>query len=152
MAIDNSYRREFICLQRHTQLVLRTRSRSFPVPGSSNRRYVSLTCLVCNTIVYRVEQAISADVEGKEGPVLPSPDWAEQEILKSPTGFIELHKGCIVRYSDHRIGPALRLCSHFDDRKVMRLLDVGYRQITTLCMTSCSLQMRPLEAHRKLLP
>lgn len=60
-------------------------------------RHVILTCLVCQTLVYRVLQTISPDVESGEGPVLPNEDWAEKDVLKSATGWIEVFKDCLVR-------------------------------------------------------
>ena len=52
---------------------------------------------MCKTLVYRVEQTVSRDMENTEGPVLPNEDWAENEVLKSSSGWIELSKQCLVR-------------------------------------------------------
>jgi hypothetical protein len=85
-------------VQTHPQLTLRTRSQGVQVPDTERcNRYVTLSCLLCQTIVYRVLQNIPMDIEGKEGPLLPTDDWAEQETLKSASGWIELHNGCLVR-------------------------------------------------------
>jgi hypothetical protein len=84
-------------VQAHPQVTLRTRSRAVPVANTERcHRYVTLSCLLCQTIVYRVHQAITTDIEGKDGPMLPTDDWAEQETLKSTSGWIELHSGCLV--------------------------------------------------------
>ncbi|KAJ3559213.1 hypothetical protein NM688_g479 [Phlebia brevispora] len=47
------------------------------------------------TLAYRVAQVISPDVENGEGPVLPNEDWAENEVLKSATGWVEVSKQCL---------------------------------------------------------
>lgn len=57
---------------------------------------MTLSCLICQIVVYRVLQNIPAKMEEKVGPMLPTDDWVEQETLKSATGWIELHKGCLV--------------------------------------------------------
>ncbi|PSR75043.1 hypothetical protein PHLCEN_2v9373 [Hermanssonia centrifuga] len=79
----------------HTQLTLRSKGpRSEHKQGESIQpfRYVSLTCLICQTLVYRVAQINTPDVEGGEGPVIPSDEWAESDVLKSASGWIELSK------------------------------------------------------------
>ena len=63
------------------------------------RRYMSLTCLICDMLVYRVVQLFPPDVESTDGPVLPTEDWVEQETLKSSTGWFELSKACLVSSS-----------------------------------------------------
>ena len=60
-------------------------------------RFTALTCLFCALNVYRVHHVISLDVEGNETTLLPSEDWVEREILKSGTGWIDVHKDCLVR-------------------------------------------------------
>lgn len=52
---------------------------------------------MCKTLVYRVEQTVGRDMENTEGPVLPNEEWAENEVLKSSSGWIELSKQCLVR-------------------------------------------------------
>ncbi|KIM57982.1 hypothetical protein SCLCIDRAFT_1219039 [Scleroderma citrinum Foug A] len=59
-------------------------------------RYTTLTCLVCQTLTYRVQQLVPLDVDGQEGPLLPSLDWVEHETLKSLHGWIEVHNSCLV--------------------------------------------------------
>ncbi|KZT13055.1 uncharacterized protein LAESUDRAFT_27866 [Laetiporus sulphureus 93-53] len=80
----------------HVKLTLRSRTR--PVPeqhGELATRYVSLTCMLCQCLVYRVRQVVHLETDGGEGPVLPVDDWVEQDILKSATGWIEVSKGCM---------------------------------------------------------
>lgn len=50
----------------------------------------------CQFEVYRVVQSTSPDLEGKEGPILPTEDWVEKEVLKTLTGRVEVHKDCLV--------------------------------------------------------
>ncbi len=83
--------------QAHPQLTLRTKSPGVTIPDTTRcSRFTTLTCLICDLAVYRVHQLISAEVEAKDLPLLPSDDWAEQEIMKSPNGSIEIHKDCLV--------------------------------------------------------
>ncbi|KAH0587951.1 hypothetical protein J132_00320 [Termitomyces sp. J132] len=80
----------------HPQLTVRTRTRGVPIAGTSRfSRYTSITCLLCRLVVYRVYQTYSPDIEGKDGPLLPTEDWVERDILKSLTGWIEIHKDCL---------------------------------------------------------
>jgi len=91
-------------LQIHPQVTLRTRSRGVPITGTPQcTRYTSLTCLICRTLVYRVHQVVPMDIEGKEGPQLPTDDWVEQEIMKSSTGWIEVHIDCLVRNAPYQV-------------------------------------------------
>jgi hypothetical protein len=48
-------------------------------------------------IVYRISQAVSAEGEGKSGPVLSTEGFAETEILKSISGWVEVNNRCLVR-------------------------------------------------------
>lgn len=45
-----------------------------------------------------MHQIVSPEVDSAEGPVLPTDDWAEQEVLKSTSGWVEVHKDCLVRH------------------------------------------------------
>jgi hypothetical protein len=93
-------------LQAHPQVTVRTRTRGVPIAGTSRyARFTTITCLVCDLLVYRVYQTYAADVEGKDGPLLPTEDWVERDVLKSLTGWIEVHKHCLVRFS-----PGPRAC------------------------------------------
>ncbi|KAH9045377.1 hypothetical protein EDB85DRAFT_1906300 [Lactarius pseudohatsudake] len=81
----------------HPQLTLRSRTHSEPESKSSLlfRRHTSLTCLICRTSVYRVLQLVPPDLDAGEGPVLPTDEWVEQEVLRSESGWIELAKQCL---------------------------------------------------------
>lgn len=57
---------------------------------------MTVTCLVCGLLTYRVAQRISPDLSNEEGPVLPTDDWVEKELCKSATGWIEINQGCLV--------------------------------------------------------
>lgn len=87
----------FLSLQTHPQVTMRTRKIGPPIADSSRCiRYTTLTCLLCQTVAYRVQQLVASDVDPQEGPLLPSPDWVEQETLLSSCGWIEVHKDCLV--------------------------------------------------------
>ncbi|KAI6040446.1 hypothetical protein EDC04DRAFT_2867609 [Pisolithus marmoratus] len=80
----------------HPQVTARTRKIGQPIPDSPRCiRYTTLTCLICKTLAYRVQQLVQLDVDGQEGPLLPSSDWVEQETLKSSHGWIEVYKDCL---------------------------------------------------------
>ena len=84
--------------QVHPQLTLRSRTHSRPQSTREPflRSYTSLSCLICRLSVYRVLQIIPPDLDAAEGPVLPTEEWVEQEILQSESGWIELTKQCLV--------------------------------------------------------
>lgn len=73
-------------------------------------RATTLTCLVCHTLAYRVQQLVPFAIDGQEGVLLPSFDRVEHEILRSSHGWIEVYKDCLVSgwfcesvvLSDHR--------------------------------------------------
>ncbi|KAI0089147.1 hypothetical protein BDY19DRAFT_993374 [Irpex rosettiformis] len=82
----------------HTQLTLRNRGPRFQrtegqIPKTI--RYILLTCLVCQTVVYRISQIVLPEVDGGEGPVLPRDDWAESEILQGTDGWIQVSNDCL---------------------------------------------------------
>ncbi|KAF7332473.1 SET domain-containing protein [Mycena kentingensis (nom. inval.)] len=79
----------------HLQLTARVRSRPEPMSQNRRARYTSMTCLVCRVLVYRVHQVIPLDTDGRDGPLLPTDDWVEQDLLKSSTGWIEVHRQCL---------------------------------------------------------
>lgn len=86
-------------LQVHPQVTLRNRSRGVVIAGTTRcTRYTSLTCLICKILVYRVYQVVPLDIEGKDGPQLPTDEWVEEEIMKSPSGWIEIHQECRVSF------------------------------------------------------
>ena len=76
---------------------MRTRKMGLPLVDTNRCvRYTTLTCLLCQTLAYRVQQLVPQDVEGQEGPLLPTHDWVEQDILMSSSGWIEVHSNCLV--------------------------------------------------------
>ncbi|KAJ7044816.1 hypothetical protein C8F04DRAFT_1389100 [Mycena alexandri] len=79
----------------HPQVTLRIRTRGEMASRNRRARYTSLTCLICQVLVYRVHQIVSLDADGRDGPLMPTEDWVEQEILKSPSGWIEVHTQCL---------------------------------------------------------
>ncbi|KAF8559458.1 hypothetical protein OG21DRAFT_1493342 [Imleria badia] len=81
----------------HPQVTMRTRKIG-PLIADSARciRLTTLTCLLCQTVAYRVQQLVASDVDIQEGPLLPSPDWVEQDTLLSSCGWIEVHKDCLL--------------------------------------------------------
>jgi hypothetical protein len=46
--------------------------------------------------VYRVLHLIPPDLNASEGPVLPTEEWVEHDILQSGSGWIELANHCLV--------------------------------------------------------
>ncbi|CDO71394.1 hypothetical protein BN946_scf184908.g152 [Trametes cinnabarina] len=82
----------------HTEVTLRSRSKPVPDPDSPSgelTRYTTVTCLVCGIPTYRVLQRITPDLINEVGPLLPSDDWVEKELLKSTTGWVEVYHGCL---------------------------------------------------------
>ncbi|TFY72895.1 hypothetical protein EVG20_g85 [Dentipellis fragilis] len=80
----------------HPELTLRSRTRAKSSADSNMlRRHICLTCLNCSSLVYRIEHIEPANMEGGEGPVLPTDEWAEHEVLRTSSGWIELSKGCL---------------------------------------------------------
>ena len=83
--------------QTHPQVTVRTTTHAEPIPGTSRHsRFIVLTCLLCRLPAYRVFQTISLDIQGNESILLPTDDWVERDILKSSTGWIQVHKDGIV--------------------------------------------------------
>ncbi|KAH7931149.1 hypothetical protein BV22DRAFT_1052884 [Leucogyrophana mollusca] len=80
----------------HPQVTMRTRKLG-PLVADSSRciRFTTLACLLCQSLVYRVQQQVPPNIEGQEGPLLPTHDWVEQETLKSSSGWIEVHRDCL---------------------------------------------------------
>ncbi|KAI0327749.1 hypothetical protein GY45DRAFT_1327182 [Cubamyces sp. BRFM 1775] len=82
----------------HPEVTLRSRSKPVPDPESSSgelTRYTTVTCLVCGLPTYRVLQRITPDLISEVGPVLPTDDWVEKELVKSATGWLEVYQGCL---------------------------------------------------------
>ena len=81
----------------HPQVTVRTTTHAEPIPGTSRySRFIVLTCLLCRLPAYRVFQTISLDIQSNENILLPTDDWVERDILKSSTGWIQIHKDGIV--------------------------------------------------------
>jgi hypothetical protein len=92
--------------QVHPQLTLRSRQHSNAQSDSDLflRRHTSLTCLICRLSVYRVLQLIPLDMDSTEGPVLPTEEWAEDQVLQSGSGWIEMDKQCLVSpFARHKV-------------------------------------------------
>lgn len=64
---------------------------------SKSIRYMSLICLNCQSLVYRVSRSSTLNGEERPGPVIPTEEWVEKDVLKTSTGKVEVHKGCLVR-------------------------------------------------------
>ena len=66
---------------------------------SNSIRYMSLICLNCQSLVYRVSRfsTLNGEERPKPGPVIPTDEWVEKDVLKTSTGTVEVHKGCLVR-------------------------------------------------------
>jgi len=63
---------------------------------SKSMRYMSLICLNCQSLVYRVSRSSTLNGEERSGPVIPTEEWIEKDILKTSTGKVEVYKGCLV--------------------------------------------------------
>ena len=46
--------------------------------------------------MYRVKQVLDVEADGGEGLVIPSDDWAEQDVLMSASGWVEVSQSCLV--------------------------------------------------------
>ncbi|KAG7447532.1 uncharacterized protein BT62DRAFT_993219 [Guyanagaster necrorhizus] len=86
----------------HPQLTLRIRSRGTPIEGSSRfAQFMSLGCLVCRTLVYRAFTSAPllmnsyANLATREGPVIPKSGWVEDDVLRTPSGWIEVFEGAL---------------------------------------------------------
>ncbi|KAG6813430.1 hypothetical protein H0H92_011127 [Tricholoma furcatifolium] len=80
----------------HPQFTVRTRTRGTAVAETSRfSRYTSVTCLQCQLVVYRVYQTYAPEIEKNEGPLLPTEDWVERDVLKGQNGWIEVHNDCL---------------------------------------------------------
>ncbi|KAF9651124.1 hypothetical protein BDM02DRAFT_977785 [Thelephora ganbajun] len=83
----------------HSQLTLRMRSKAVPDSKDPSKtiRYMSLICLNCQSPVYRVSRSSTLSGEERPGPVIPTEEWVEKDVLKASTGKVEVHKGCLTR-------------------------------------------------------
>ncbi len=80
-------------LQLYSELTLRSRSSAFVDSEGQKFQTVSVKCLACDISVYRIKTEVSPDMDAKEGPMLPEEDWAEHDVLRSRTGWIEVYCG-----------------------------------------------------------
>ncbi|KAJ4479132.1 hypothetical protein J3R30DRAFT_3474476 [Lentinula aciculospora] len=75
-------------------LTLRSRHRGPYIPDPTRcARYTTVTCLSCQTLVYRIHQVVSFDDEAniREGPIVTKVrGWAETEVLRSSSGWLEV--------------------------------------------------------------
>ncbi|KAH0840227.1 hypothetical protein J3R83DRAFT_1231 [Lanmaoa asiatica] len=98
----------------HPQVTMRTRRIGPPIADLSRCiRFTTLTCLLCQTATYRVQQLVASDVDRQEGPLLPSPDWVEQETLLSSCGWVEVHKDCLLTEDVTRLSSSSTYSSTF---------------------------------------
>lgn len=71
--------------------------------------------MLCDLSVYRIFQVVPADVEGKDGPIIPAEDWVEKETMKSVNGWIEVNNDCLVSPSPFQVKngklPKMAVCS-----------------------------------------
>ena len=77
------------------------RSRALPDSKDSSKiiRYLSLICLNCQSLIYRVSRPSVLNGEERPGPVIPTEEWVEKDVLKTSTGKVEVHKECLVRFN-----------------------------------------------------
>ncbi|KIM46487.1 hypothetical protein M413DRAFT_441575 [Hebeloma cylindrosporum] len=81
----------------HPQVTVRLPSKGVAIPGTSRHsRFTTVCCLFCQLNIYRVHQTIPSEVVGGEVTLLPTEEWVEHEIMKSASGWIEIHKQSIV--------------------------------------------------------
>ncbi|KAF8138844.1 hypothetical protein EV363DRAFT_1314955 [Boletus edulis] len=98
----------------HPQVTMRTRKiRPYMADSSRCIRFTTLTCLLCQTVAYRVQQPVASDMDLQEGPLLPSPDWVEQEVLLSSCGWIEVYKDCLLAEDVMRLSSSSMYSSTF---------------------------------------
>ncbi|EJD01144.1 uncharacterized protein FOMMEDRAFT_169318 [Fomitiporia mediterranea MF3/22] len=102
----------------HNELTLRTRfavsQDSSSASGHSQQTLV--TCLVCDTPAYRVKADVPPDEDAKQGPVLPTEDWAERNTLMSRSGLVDVHVGkggCIAEEEIRRIASSTSYSQYF---------------------------------------
>jgi hypothetical protein len=74
---------------------MRTRIDAGTIPGPSKQRTphsTVLSCLLCSMPVYRVCQGVPVDGEVS----FQAGEWMEDSILLSRSGWIEVHRDCLV--------------------------------------------------------
>ena len=145
----------FLHFQVHPQLTLRSRTHSKPQSDSERllRRHTSLTCLICRLPVYRVLQSIPPDMDVTEGPVLPTEEWVEHEVLQSESGWIELSKQCLVSplvlfQAQERVSPGqdfahLSVSSKTDEAVVLSQNSEAYSPIFCVVLPTTPIPIPP---------
>ena len=130
--------------QSHNELTLRVRARVVADSTSSTGRtqQTLVSCLVCDTAAYRVKTEVPPDEDAKEGPVLPTEDWAERDTLRSKTGYVDVHvgkEGCIVSVPFHHF--QLRGSCVFCAYMFLYFIILSYRYLMLICVNT-TLQAR----------
>ncbi|KAH6914787.1 hypothetical protein BKA70DRAFT_1383042 [Coprinopsis sp. MPI-PUGE-AT-0042] len=96
---DPSYTQVFVgdnITIKHPQLTLRSRQRVAEIPGTNRCvRSITLKCMVCQESAYRILQEVPVDFEGEDGLILPTVDYVEEGVLKSPHGWIQVHNSLL---------------------------------------------------------
>ncbi|KAJ3849384.1 hypothetical protein EV368DRAFT_85607 [Lentinula lateritia] len=76
----------------YPHLTLRSRHRAPYIPDPTRcARYTTVTCLSCQTLVYRIHQTVLLDdeVNIREGPIIAK-GWVFEEVLRSSSGWLEV--------------------------------------------------------------
>ncbi|TFY83692.1 hypothetical protein EWM64_g322 [Hericium alpestre] len=100
------------------------------------------------TLVYRVEVIVPPSMDGGEGPVLPTEEWVDHEVLKSSSGWIELSKQCLDQPSIAKTESSPNYSPVF--RVVLPLLDVA--EATSHYIPSAPASSRDQPPHKSLPP
>ncbi|PPR02642.1 hypothetical protein CVT24_002125 [Panaeolus cyanescens] len=80
----------------HPQVTVRISTRGEAISGTSRcSRFTALTCLFCDLSIYRVHQVISTEVDLKDSVLFPTEEWVEHDVMKSPNGWIDVHKAAL---------------------------------------------------------
>lgn len=84
-------------------MTLRSRHRAPYIPDPTRcARYTTVTCLSCQTLVYRIHQTVLLDdeVNIREGPIIAK-GWVFEEVLRSSSGWLEVStKDVLVSFLD----------------------------------------------------
>ncbi|KIY73913.1 hypothetical protein CYLTODRAFT_416566 [Cylindrobasidium torrendii FP15055 ss-10] len=80
----------------HPQLTLRIRSKATPMDGTPrSAQFMSLACLLCRTLVYRVHHVVDTKHAANPGAVFPKPGWVETDVLQTPSGWVEVFEAVL---------------------------------------------------------
>ncbi len=111
-------------------------------------QHTSLSCLVCQTTVYRVAHEVMLAAAPKDGPVWPTNEWTESETLKSKSGWIEVYlgsNGCMVSkfvYIPYALG-ILQRCLEMATLSLLLYLSA----FSALHVSSCNFSLEKFGAH-----